>query len=96
LPSVTSASFASSRRFSNRAIACSTSRRVADDLAAARARTPPADRVVERLAVPAVERLAVRGVERLPARAVDFFVVDLRAGGIASPVGSRRVVVVLD
>ncbi|HTG53491.1 MAG TPA: hypothetical protein VL980_01530 [Gemmatimonadaceae bacterium] len=83
-----SASFASSSRFSNRAIDCSTSRRVAADLAEARARTVPPEGLVERL----VERAAgrAREVERVVDFAADLLV-DLRAAGIASPCLTERV-----
>jgi hypothetical protein len=86
---------ASSSRFSNRAIDCSTSLRVAADVALARARTPPPlpperDAVLppDRDAALPPERARVLPAERArvppPERAVDLLA-DLRAAGIASP-----------
>jgi hypothetical protein len=79
---------ASSSRFSNRAIDCSTSRRVAAEVADARARTPVPERALEREVERAVEREPERAVDRVPERALDFagdLLVDLRAAGMASP-----------
>lgn len=75
---------------------CSTSRRVAADLAVARARTPPAAREVERAAERAVERAVDRAPEvpEVPERVLDFagdLLADLRAAGIASPCSAGRV-----